>query len=336
MKLINQGQSKSLIFIFLISFFSVLFSAQTALATTIFSPLLDFEIDPGQSQAGVVKLYNETEEDLYLTASVEPFRAGDETGQPIYLPAEEKHLFLQWFKIDQEAIILRPKQVAIVPFTVTVPAQAVPGGYFAVIFWETTAGPAGDNTGLSLSSKVGSLVFLKVKGEVTEAAEIAEFKTAAAANYFFKLPINFLVRLANQGNVHLRPTGTIELKNWLGQTEILEVNSAKRYVLPDSIRRFEVVWGQGSGANVWQNFWPNLKKELTGLAFGRYTATLNLTYGLDQPKTLTEQLSFWFIPGYSIIALIILVLVLFLLKKINSQVKKIKNQARKIPDENKS
>ena len=57
---------KKVIFIFLIFLFSFLLFSSLALATTIFSPLLELEVEPGQSQRGVVKVYNETDNDLYL------------------------------------------------------------------------------------------------------------------------------------------------------------------------------------------------------------------------------------------------------------------------------
>ncbi|OGY47079.1 MAG: hypothetical protein A3J62_00405 [Candidatus Buchananbacteria bacterium RIFCSPHIGHO2_02_FULL_38_8] len=310
---------------FLILTISLLFFIITeAKATTIFSPLLEMEIDPGQSQSGVVKVYNETDQDIFLTSSVESFSAGDETGQPIFIPLEERNSYLSWFKVADEEIILRPSQVGIIPFIVTVPAEAVPGGYYAVIFWKNAPGPLAPGSEVSVSSKVGTLIFLKVKGEVFENGEILEFKTQPPQNYFFSLPISFSVRFKNSGNVHLRPVGPIELTNLFGQTEVLAVNELQRNILPNSVRRFEIIWGQTLSGNWLEQFWPGLRQELSQLAFGPYKATLTLSYGVENIQTVSKELKFWLIPYRSLVVFILIIIILAVFIKINKKVKRIK------------
>lgn len=314
----------------LIFLFVFLALSGSATATTIFSPVLELEADPGQIQPGVVKVYNETDQPIFLVASVEEFSAGDETGQPIYIPADERKDFLDWFKVGQTELTLVPGQVAIVPFTVTIPATAVPGGYYAVIFWQTASGSLGGDTAVGVSSRVGTLVLLKVKGDVIELGEIAEFNTSAGQRVFFGLPLSFVVRFSNLGNVHLAPQGTIELKNWLGQTKKLKVNPGQRNVLPQSIRRFEVSWGQSLTGNLVQNFWTGLKQELSHFSLGKYKASLNLSYGFDTPQTLTQELEFWVIPVRLISSFIVALVLLIFLIKFNLKINKLKKQTPKL------
>jgi hypothetical protein len=326
------------VFFVLTFLFIFLFLCQVVQATTIFSPLLEMEVEPGQTERGIVKVFNETENDLYLVSSVEPFTAGDETGQPIYLAPEAKDEFLKWFKVEFDSIYLAPRDVAIVPFSLTVPTQATPGGYYAVIFWEDKPLPTAEEVNVGISGKVGTLIFLKVKGELVEKGEVIEFSLKSKKNYFFEGPISFVVRLSNSGNIHLKPKGEIELENWLGQTlDVLEINQEGRNVLPESIRRFEVVWGQSFGNNkIWQDFWPKLKQELSYFPFGRFTAILNLTYGVDNPQTITEKINFWFIPVRLIVSLIVIIIILIILIKINSKIKKLKKPIQSKTTENKN
>jgi len=325
---------KKIFFIFLFFYFFIFLFGSPAKATTVVSPLLELEVEPGQTQPAVVKIYNETDQNLFLVPSVEKFKAGNETGQPVYLPPEKNDEFLNWFKLSQDSILLKPKQAAIVPFTVVVPPEAIPGGYYAVIFWENQPEPTQGKSAVNIKSKVGTLIFLKVKGELVEQGELLEFKTQSENNYFWHLPINFVVRFNNSGNIHLQPTGTIELKNWLGQKEILPVNKELRNILPQSIRRFEIIWGQAAGSQniIWQ-FWENLKAELNHFAFGRYTASLNLTYGSTNQQVITQELSFYLIPVSSIITLIIIIFVLIVLIRINFWVKRLKRETKKSPNE---
>lgn len=309
-----------------ISIFFPLFFISPARATTIFSPLVEMEVSPGQKQSGVVKVYNETSDNLYLTASVESFKAKDESGQPLYLSLEEKDSFLNWFSLSQKAIVLKPAQVILVPFTVSVPKEATPGGYYAVIFWQTSPPEAGEGAAVGIAGKVGTLVLLKVKGEILEQGEILEFTPQPPKNYFFKLPINFLIRFKNIGNIHLKPVGEIKLKNWFGQIQTLPVNNPPRNVLPASVRRFEVIWGQNLTGDWFQQFLPILQQELKYFTLGPYRAILTLNYGSEQEQTVSKEISFWFIPYHLIITVLLAIFVLIILRKINKKINQLKRR----------
>lgn len=314
-----------ILFIFLSSFF---FSGQAS-ATTIFSPLVELEIEPGRTQAGLVKIFNETDKNLYLVSSVEFFDVDEETGEIFYPLPDEQGSFLEWFEISEDSIVVLPKQVMIVPFEVSVPVNAAPGGYYGVIFWQTAAEP-GQEALVGISGKVGTLVFLKIKGDLVEQGEAVEFKAESAGRYFFNLPIDFKISFLNSGNIHLQPRGTVEFKNWLGQTEILQVNAEKRFVLPGKTRQFELVWGDSyNRGDIWRNFWRDLKNEADHLAFGRIKATLRLAYGAEEEKEIIKYLDFWFIPKNLLIFSAGVIVILVILFKINLKVKKIKNAKRK-------
>lgn len=320
---------KKIIFLFLLIFL-VGFFVLPAKATTIISPLLELSVDPGQKQSGLVKVFNETSDTLELVASIEPFATADIAGTPGYLPLDTKNDFLHWFELSQTSITLKPHQVAIVPFTVSAPSSAVPGGYYAVIFWRTVSS-TNDKIPVNINSKVGTLVFLKVNGDIKESGEVTEFGPQPKSDYYFSLPINFLVQFLNSGNIHLNPVGKIEITNWLGQKEILSVNTAKRYVLPQSSRRFEMVWGNPAQGNFFQNFWFELVQECNHLAFGKYSATLSLTYGANQSRPITKEISFWLIPWRLITALIVVIIILLIWFKINAKINKFKKQLKE-PD----
>jgi hypothetical protein len=132
------------------------------------------------------------------------------------------------------------------------------------------------------------------------------------------------VRFENLGNIHLRPQATIDLTNWFGQKQTLVVNPQNRNVLPGSIKKFTVVWGQTAKSHWWQNFWFGLKEEINFLAFGKHQVTLNLTYGQNQVQTLSQNLDFWLIPLKSILSLLILILILLIFWQINAKIKKMK------------
>jgi len=309
------------------SFF--LLAGNTVSATTIFSPLLEIEINPGETQNGILKIFNETNANLDLKASLEIFKAGDETGQPIYLAAEEKDIFLNWFEIEQEELVLKPKQGAIVPFSIKAPANAIPGGYYAVIFWEKSINQTVANSQVGVNSKVGTLIFLKVKGDLVEAGEVVEFTLNPKKSLLFSLPVNFKTRISNTGNIHIKPTGEIKLKGMFGQEESFALNPSLKNVLPNSTRRFDLVWGQTLSDNIFVNFWSGLKQDFHYLALGKFKATLELSYGINDQKTITKEISFWLISYRLVIALVGIIFFLTIFFKFNKDIKRLKRRAQK-------
>ncbi|NUM25695.1 MAG: hypothetical protein HUU49_03690 [Candidatus Buchananbacteria bacterium] len=316
-------------FIFICIFaVGVLFFSPAASATTIFSPIIELEAAPGETVNGLVKLFNETAENVVLSSVVEAFTSGDETGQPVYLPPEAQYDYLNWFAVEQKEITLTPRQVALVPFTVKVPFDAVPGGYYAVIFWQTSL--AGENQApVGINSRVGTLVFLKISGAVTESGEVSDFGLKQP-DTFFELPVDFTVRFTNSGNIHLRPTGTVEVKNIFGQKHYLEINPERRNVLPNSTRLFEVVWGSvGNNTNLVSTFLTKLSQEFDFLAIGPHTATLELEYGSTSPQRLTETISFSIWPWRLLLTGVVLVVIVVFLIRLNNKINRLKKKLTK-------
>jgi len=112
------------------------------------------------------------------------------------------------------------------------------------------------------------LVLLRVSGNVSEEASIETFE---APKYSQSGPVPITLRLKNNGNVHIRPKGTIIITDLFGRkVEELPLRGAN--VLPDAVRKMETVWEK-----------DNL--------LGHYTATLVATYG-QQNLPLTAATSF--------------------------------------------
>ena len=301
---------------FLIIFFILVFSLipRPGLVLTVSPPILEIELEAGQRIRAVIKVFNETEQNLYLKSSIETFEALGEEGQ-LKFSGETKKDFLEWFEISAPTLVLKPGEIGLIPFTITVPPAATPGGYYAAILWEQS--PVKIESGLGISGKIGTLILLKIKGEVTEAGQLLEFKAIASKK--FNLPLNFLIRFQNLGNIHLRPQGKIIIRNFLGATsKILEVNPTQKAVLSQSIRRFEVVWGQKN----FGKFFDDLKQEFNYLLPGKYSAELEITSGTEEKQNFKAYQSFWLIPYRLISSFLILMAILGILMKIKFLINK--------------
>jgi len=158
---------------------------------------------------------------------------------------------------------------------------------------------------------IGSLVLVKVPGQITEKAIIEEYKTDK--KLYFKTPTNFVTRITNLGNVHVKPRGGIEIKGWFGAPkEKIAVNDQGGNVLPNSTRKFENKW------------------EFSKFAFGYFSAKLDLVYG-DSEKTLTDKVSFWIIPWWLIIVVTVLIIVTVLVVLWLKKKKKNKKPKQPLP-----
>jgi hypothetical protein len=197
---------------------------------------------------------------------------------------------------------LAPQELKTATVTIKVPTNAEPGGHFGVIRF-TAVPPDLEGTGVALSASIGTLVLLRVSGEVKDKLSMVEFaslKDGKKAGFFEHGPIDFMVRVKNEGTVHEKVQGSIEVTNMFGKKiGTVPVNSRGGNVLPDSIRRFPSTDDKSD------------KLELSNKAlFGMYTAKLNLTY-LGGKEKLSTSLSFWVIPWKMILLVLVGLVALF-------------------------
>lgn len=259
-------------------------------------PVIELTADPGQTITTHIRVRNVTQGILIAKGKADDFGAGsDESGQPKLLLDETgaTRYSLKYWVQGVPDMQLAPQELKDATITIAVPRNAEPGGHFGVIRF-TAVPPDLQGTGVALSASVGTLVLLRVSGAVTEKLSVEQFATMRGENptsFFENGPVNFLVRIKNEGTVHDAPKGSVTVYNLFGRKEAsVAVNPNGGNVLPDSIRRFE--------QNLPGTHW-----------FGHYTAKLSLAYAGNQ--TLTASAGFWVIPWRLVLVVIAALVVLF-------------------------
>ncbi len=298
--------------------------AQGSLALTVSPPRFELEGDPGSIINQTLKLFNETEESRIYYPSLQDFTARGEEGEPGFVESSEYGLS-KWIKITKDPISLGPKERKEVQFTVEVPNNAEPGGHYAaVLFSNQPPTEVLGATPISIAGKIGSLVLLKVGGQILESGKLLELDTKDKKSFYTHLPIDFYIRFENLGNIHLKPLGDIKITGLLDITSTpttLTVNEAGGNVLPKSIRRYDVSWTK-PGLKIAEGIFGELKNQWKGFAIGKFTAHLNLYYGTEGEHTTANE-SFWVFPWLLILVIIIAVVALvfgmrFGIKKYNA------------------
>ncbi len=310
---------KKQLIIFTISLAAVLFLSFSSVdALTISPPLLEIIANPGEKIEEEIKVICDPgEENIPFFPSVANFGAKGEGGEPDFFEEERPYSLAPWIKIDRSPIVFSEKRRRInVPFTIDIPEEAEPGGHYGVIFFSREPEIREEAVTLGIGGKLGALILVKVTGEIREEGRLIEFDTEDGKSFYNRLPINFFVRFENIGNVHLKPRGRIEIKDIFGKIkETLLVNEENRNVLPESIRKFTVIWKKGDpgllqevSRNSLARFLSELKEEKRNFAFGKYLAILTLEdYG-------TKEKILWIIPwrlfSFCLICLIVILLVM--------------------------
>lgn len=247
-------------------------------------------VKPGGTIQLEVRVRNTSGKAVTVQSLAEDFIIGDDgkTPVPVSEMTSSRWSMAQWIQIPKNLNQIPSGESVEIPFVVQVPTDALPGGRYAMVMHEIAgasasqlAGQTGGQTGIS--QRVGSLVYLKVEGSVTEDANIRNLTIPSLVEYG-PVPISF--ELENLSDVHIRPVATVTVRDWFGR-EVDSMAVETQNVFPFTQRKFETSW-----EHVW--------------GIGKYSVTVESSYG-STGKVATAKGSFWMIP-YTMIALTILLI----------------------------
>jgi hypothetical protein len=268
----------------------------------------DISMDPGTKKTVTVYIQNLTSVQTTLHAAMNDFvAAGDESGKPSIILDEDQYApshSLKRFMTPIKDFTIKANETKQIDLVVSVPKSAAGGGYFGAIRFEPAGQSDGDEN-LNLSASVGSLVLLKVNGDIKEqlAVESFEVKQKGKSGKFFtsNKDLQAVARFKNDGNVHVSPFGKVVVKKSGEELSSQEINTSKPLasVLPDSIRKFEVSMGKVG-------------------SFGKYTVEGNFGYG-STGQLITAKTTFYVVPVVVLIAIglgiILLLAAIFILPR---------------------
>jgi hypothetical protein len=252
--------------------------AQSSEGLQITPAVIEDGARPGQDYSFNLKVTNLGETEKTLSISAQDIKGLDDQGKPIFTNEGEKteYELSTWITLSQKSITLKPKEVRSVPLTVHVPLSATPGAHFGGVFFEVGASQLDEN-GAAIGYRVGTVISLKIAGDVVEDAQLREFATDKLV---YSIPeVLFSIKVANRSNVLVRPHGIIDVSDMFGnKLGSITVNDEGAPVFPGSERSYTSPWAYD------------------GFAFGRYQAVASLVYGEDGRKTISGATSFWVLP----------------------------------------
>jgi hypothetical protein len=279
--------AQTLFFISLFFIYAHSVSAQ-AVGVQILPAIIEEPADPGAvlQKTFAVRNVSQVEQTFYLVRRDIAGVRDDAT--PIF--AEEGmeptgYELSSWVSVTEEPLTIAPGAVIEVPVTITVPANATPGSHFGGIFTSVEP-PRLRQTGAAVGYEVGSIISIRVRGDVIETARIRSFSTDKLV---YGLPdVTFTTRVENPGSVLIRPRGPLEIFNMFGKrVDIMTVNDSKGGVFPGTTRAYETTW------------------KTDELAIGRYQGVVSLIYGEEgRETTVSATVSFWVLPAHIILPIV--------------------------------
>lgn len=298
--------------------------ASPAFALTVSPARVEITGDPGATLQGEIELFNEQDGTRTFFTTFENFEPSGDSGAPHFIGAKDG--LATWIRSDNKVVLESGVRVK-VPYAISIPTNAEPGGHFAAIFFGSQEPGTQGGGQVSVGGKIGVLVLLRVSGDVTEGGGLLEFSAKDKQRFFSSLPVTFAYRLNNTGGDRVVPLGEIKIKNTLRLTSAtLLANKNEGSALPGSARKFEVTWGEETQSintteqktespGFFSNFFNRAGKQWSNFHFGWYTANLNITWG-GTNQTANTSYNFFVIPWQLLlIVLIIVTIVGFLGKK---------------------
>lgn len=249
-------------------------------------------LNPGDNYAKELLITNRLGKPMNFKVGVEDFTGSQNIEESIVLLGDKKgpYSLKDYLKPEISEFVLEHGQRMVLPVEISIPPNAEPGGLYGTVLVsahplrgeiETEQDKAKGQIGLI--TRLGCLFFVKIKGETKEDGLMKDFKVLK--DFYEKGPVFFQILFENNGNVHLAPSGIIEIRNIFGK-KVDEIAVDRYFAMPDAMKFREVKW----------------EKELL---FGRYTASIILNRGYGN-LTDKKSVSFWFLPWKIVLSVLLI------------------------------
>ncbi|HEY9583180.1 MAG TPA: DUF916 domain-containing protein [Candidatus Paceibacterota bacterium] len=251
---------------------------QTSANSFLVSPAhKELEIRPGTKKTFDISLTNQSGKLMRFVIGSEDVVASDQGETNTLDTVTGPYSLRQYISVPFKEIQLEAGKTMSIPIDIEIPGDETNSGlYGAVTISAISEGSDGRNgTAAVLTSKIAVVVFVRTNEDLNLDAHLDKFDTASGSHVFTRIPVVFAISYKNSGSTHVRPIGTVMLRNIFGRT-IEDIPVSSWFVLPMSTRSRTV-------------------QTNSGFLFGRYTVELVISggEGLDIEK---RKFSFWVLP----------------------------------------
>jgi len=279
--------------------------AQT-LSLSLWPPLLEAQLQPGQTITQTYRLKNQGDDTL-ITANLLPFEPADDLGHVQLTLQGYQSPALSYFQLNHQSLPLtfplKAGEIKELSLTLTIPSTAnLTDHYLTLLFQANTQGLITGSGSRTLGA-VGSNILLTISppnppqptavikafsiSKSSKPSDILRLRTLNILDSFD--PFNFTLQVTNPSPSFLKAIGHIDIHNSFNQTTTLPLRSDN--ILAHSSRQL-------IPEKPWNPLFP----------FGRYTATATIT-PQNTTHTISQTTSFWIIPYKALLVLVLIFLI---------------------------
>lgn len=200
----------------------------------------DLTAKPGTTLHEIIRVRNNTDSAAKLSVSLK--KLIPDTGGKINIVDFHNEDYKDWLQVTNSTVTASSQEWIEVPFTITIPATASYGYYWAVMLSAQDANTKPNSPEAKVTGAIAVPVLLSVE---KPGASFKGYLTSFVANngFFEYLPVTFLTTFANRGNVHVKPHGNIFISDSSGkEVASLSINHDLGSILPGGSRTFQTVW----------------------------------------------------------------------------------------------
>lgn len=259
----------------------------------------EYQLDPGETTAITLKFFNLADQPTNGMIRAADFIVQDNEGTPTIVDTVEqaspKYSGATWVTLPYDQMAIAPQDKVIVQARITVPQNARPGGRYVAVYFEPFTSTQGQLSGSKapvVNQRIAGLVYIRVNGPITEKALVSRIYAPSFQEYG---PLKVEADVINQGDYHVRPQGSVSVKNMFGGfVDQQKVQTAN--IFPDALRTFESTIGQK-----WM--------------FGRYTIEFLAAYGTTG-QVVKRSIAVWVLPWKILLSVALgLILLTLIVKK---------------------
>lgn len=191
----------------------------------------EIQLLPGASMTKKMTIVNKGSAEQKVQFYARPYRVEGKQYTPFFNAHPTATNAAEWVTLGSSSEIIKPQGVLYVDYTVSVPANTKPGGYYAVIFTETQPKA---QTGVGSHGRVGNILYITV-------GEGGSPHINASADTSFRVslgtPITIKTDIENSGATHTIAKTETSIATIFGG-KVFQDNT-ERYVLPGTTRSIE-------------------------------------------------------------------------------------------------
>ena len=253
-------------------------------------------LDPGGSAVRSFVVTNRTGYPQEYEIEIEDVKGSDNIEVPILFLGDEvgPYSLKDYLKPEITEFTLQHGERITIPVSIEIPLNAEPGGLYGTVIVRQLSNNDSSyaeigkaSGGVEIVERLASIYYVRVRGDAEEGGDILGF--SSDKKFYAKPPVNLSLSYKNTGNVHLKPSGTILVKNMINK-DVAMFKVDPFFVLPGStISRSKTIESM--------------------FMFGRYTAELSFNHDHDG-KIENRKIAFWVIPWQLILLILAILLVL--------------------------